>query len=91
MCAEGLSSALHSREGAGYFTGLPITRGGIRLNHLFFEDDSLLFCKAKESGLRCLQQVLEDYEKASGQKLNKDKTSIYFSRNTPIVTRGILS
>jgi hypothetical protein len=29
-----------------------------------------------------LQTFLEKYEEASGQKLNKDKTSIFFSRNT---------
>jgi hypothetical protein len=43
ICAEGLSLALQRREQNGGFTGLPITRGGTRLNHLFFADDSLLF------------------------------------------------
>jgi hypothetical protein len=27
------------------------------------------------------------YEQASGQKLNKDKTSIFFSRNTKLATK----
>lgn len=90
MCAEGLSSALQRREGRGGFSGLPITHGGSRINHIFFANDNLLFCKAKESELRYLQQVLEDYERASGQKLNKEKTSIFFSRNTSTVDRGLI-
>jgi hypothetical protein len=69
-------------ERAGGITGLPLTRGGTRLNHLFFADDSLLFCKADTVEWYCIQKVLDDYEKASGQKLNKGKTSLFFSRNT---------
>ncbi|XP_059458272.1 uncharacterized protein LOC132187855 [Corylus avellana] len=91
MCAEGLSFALQSMEGWGGFLGLPITHGGMRINHIFFADDSLLFCKAKEAELRSLQNVLEDYERASGQKLNKEKTSIFFSRNTSTGDRELIS
>jgi hypothetical protein len=91
LCAEGLSEALKRGEREGGFTGLPITRGGTRLNHLFFADDSLLFCKAKASELESLQAILDSYEHASGQKLNKEKTSIFFSRNTKSAVRANLS
>jgi ribonuclease HI len=82
LCAEGLSSLLQTAEANGYISGLPITRGGTRLNHLFFADDSLLFCKANTLEWLHIQQILEMYEKASGQKLNMAKTSIFFSKNT---------
>jgi hypothetical protein len=52
------------------------------LNHLFFADDSLIFCKAQEADWNSLTSILECYEKASGQRLNRDKTSIFFSRNS---------
>jgi ribonuclease HI len=91
LCAEGLSLALQRGEQSGGFTGLPITRGGTRLNHLFFADDSLLFCKAKEGELKYIQDTLALYEKASGQKLNQEKTSIFFSRNTTAHVREYLS
>jgi hypothetical protein len=61
------------------------------LSHLFFADDSLIFCKAKSLEWRRLVKILELYEVASGQKLNKDKTSIFFSRNTSMEKRAEIS
>jgi hypothetical protein len=46
LCSEGLSTLLHKAERDGTVTGLPITNGGTKINHLFFADDSLLFCRA---------------------------------------------
>jgi hypothetical protein len=82
LCAEGLSTGLKKMEQAGGITGLPLTRGGTRLNHLFFVNDNLLFCKVDTTEWFCIQKVLDDYKKASGQRLNKGKTSLFFSRNT---------
>jgi hypothetical protein len=49
---------------------------------LFFVDDSLLFCKVSIFEWLCIQELLQIYEKVSGQKLNGEKTSIFFSKNT---------
>ena len=45
-------------------------------------DDGLLFYKA--SAQQCLElvQILNSYEEAFGQKINADKSSIFFSPNT---------
>lgn len=59
-------------------TGLSIARGGPRINHLFFTDDSLLFCKASSQEWGNIQAILELYERASGPKLNREKTSLFF-------------
>ena len=49
---------------------------------LTFADDCTVFGKAsKEEGLR-LKKILEVYERESGQKLNREKTSLFFSKNT---------
>jgi hypothetical protein len=90
LCAERLSSLLQRAEANRWITGLPITRGGIRINHLLFADDSLLFCKANVFEWGRIQQLLNMYEKASGQKLNRDKTSIFFSKNTRRATKDHL-
>jgi hypothetical protein len=82
LCSEGLSTILNRAKTDGRVIRLPFTRRGTRLNHLFFTDDSLLFCKASMLQLYYIQGALEEYEKALGQKLNKHKTFIFFSRNT---------
>lgn len=43
LCAEALSSLLVKVERTGMIEGVPISRRGPRINHLFFVDDILLF------------------------------------------------
>ena len=50
---------------------------------MFFSDDSLLFCKENNQECQNLINILQLYEAASGQKINTDKSSIFFSSNTP--------
>ena len=59
-----------------------MSRGGPCLSHLFFVDDSLIFCKATIEECEVLQRVMSKNEKASGQQLNRTKTSLFFSPNT---------
>jgi hypothetical protein len=47
LCAEGLSTRINKMEIAGGITGLPLTKGGTRLNHLFFADDSHFFLQSR--------------------------------------------
>jgi ribonuclease HI len=91
ICAEALSAMLCKAESTGVITGVPTSKRGPKLTHLFFADDSLLFCKANSVEWRRLTKILERYEEASGQKLNKDKTSIIFSRNTSQEKRDEIS
>jgi len=82
LCTKALSSLIRYTENERRISGVPISRGGIWINNLLFADDSLLFCKANLREWRCLQDMLAGYEAVSGQKINRGKTSVYFSRNT---------
>jgi hypothetical protein len=82
LCGEGLSALLHKAEEASDLHGVACSRRGPRISHLLFADDSLLFCEATMRECAVLMELLRRYEKASGQLVNTDKTSLFFCRNT---------
>ena len=84
LCAKGLSTLLYEATRNQLLNGISLGRGCPKITHLFFVDDSLLFCKANSEECEKLKEILEKYEAASGQKVNSDKSSIYFSPNTTL-------
>ncbi|XP_075665752.1 uncharacterized protein LOC142635493 [Castanea sativa] len=83
FCAEGLSSLLQQATSAGSLKGVAASPQGPWISHLFFADDSIIFCQATKEECNHLEHILETYEHASSQKINREKTSLFFSRNTP--------
>jgi ribonuclease HI len=83
LCAEALSSLVGQANRDGLLSGVPTSKRGPHISHLFFADDSLFFCRANIAQWSNLSAILRTYEGASGQKLNISKTAIFFSRNTP--------
>ena len=82
MCAEGLSAMLRRDKSGENLRGISVCKGAPRVSHLLFADDCIVFCKAStEEGLK-VTKILEDYERESGQKLNREKTSLFFRKNT---------
>jgi hypothetical protein len=81
ICAEALSDLLTHVNLRGQLRGVPMSKKGPRLNHLFFADGSLLFCKADVTHWNQMSKILGLYERASGQRLNRAKTAIFFSKN----------
>ena len=62
--------------------GIYSCRGGVRIAHLLFVEDSLLFCEAKIGECYQLLDILAQYEQALGQAINRSKTTLFFSQNT---------
>ncbi|KAJ0007624.1 hypothetical protein Pint_29766 [Pistacia integerrima] len=80
--AEALSRLIQDAEDREAIKGVPMGRSKMSISHLFYADDCLLFCKANHYEWNRLFKLLDTYEKSSGQRLNKEKTSIFFSKNT---------
>jgi hypothetical protein len=72
LCSEALSSMLTQEESCGTLTGVLTSKSGPWISHLFFADDSLLFCKANHVHWRKMFELLQIYENASSQRLNKE-------------------
>jgi hypothetical protein len=87
ISAEALSALIMRAERSGAISGVPSSPSGPKISHLFFADDSILFCKSNVVEWRRLMKILGIYENASGQKLNINKTSVFFSRNTSLERR----
>ncbi|KAF5449841.1 hypothetical protein F2P56_030246 [Juglans regia] len=81
LCTEGLIALLKEAECEQLLRGIRVCRGAPMITHLLFADDGIIFCKADGETARHLQLVLEKYEVASGQKINRDKTAMVFSKN----------
>lgn len=75
LCAEGLSALIKNAVSEGNM------EGGPSISHLFFADDSIIFCKTTIEECDALQQVLNTYEQALGQQLNRAKTLFFPSPN----------
>lgn len=78
-----LSGLCRKAEREGSLLGVRVARKSPRISHLLFADDTMSFCSATPSNCSTLHKILLDYEQASGQQINKNKSSVTFSGKTP--------
>uniref|UniRef100_A0A803PQ00 Uncharacterized protein n=1 Tax=Cannabis sativa TaxID=3483 RepID=A0A803PQ00_CANSA len=82
ICAEGFSALIQRFEAMGRIHGCKVANGAPRISHMFFADDSYLYCKATMNEASYVQQMLHMFENASRQQVNLRKSSIFYSVNT---------
>lgn len=76
IVGRGLSSTLTHAEQQHRLQGFKVNSGDPSINHLFFANESIFFCKAS------IIDNLAIYEKDSGQMINFSKSSLFFNANT---------
>lgn len=77
---EGLVTLLNQAGISKQVSGIKVYQGAPMVNHFLFTYDSVLFCKALLQENVAVQRILETYERVSGQKINRGKTSMVFSK-----------
>ncbi|XP_073359855.1 uncharacterized protein [Aegilops tauschii subsp. strangulata] len=80
LAAEGLSCLLKAADPNESVRGIKVAESAPEVNHLLFADDSLLFFDATPEMATKVDLLLQRYCGASGQRINKDRSSIYFSK-----------
>ena len=64
----------------GQIRGYSLCRDGPKISLLFFANDSLLFCQVHLREVQKIQEILAVDEKVLGQKINSDKTTLFFGK-----------
>uniref|UniRef100_A0A803NZ18 Reverse transcriptase domain-containing protein n=2 Tax=Cannabis sativa TaxID=3483 RepID=A0A803NZ18_CANSA len=83
LCSEVLSKLILKEERLGQLSGVRIARNSTPISHLFYADDSIFFCNATVANSENLLNCIRTYEEWSGQRVNKQKSGLVFSPNTP--------
>lgn len=84
---EGSSSLINATERRGVIKRVAVSRGGIRISHLLFVGDCLIFGRAKMNEWQKIQGLLKVYEEATGQCLNLQKTTFFSNSKIEMQTR----
>ncbi|KAA3465999.1 reverse transcriptase [Gossypium australe] len=82
ICSEGLSALMRLATRDGLMRGAKASRSGPQISHLLFADDCILFGEVNANEALVLKLILREYERCSGQRVNYDKSTIFFSTNT---------
>jgi hypothetical protein len=81
LCADVLSRMLTNKQDQSLINGISLAHNAHKVSHLFFADDSLIFCNANKEEAVHLKTVFDEYERISGQKINMGKLEMTFSPN----------
>ncbi|CAN1157418.1 Putative ribonuclease H protein At1g65750 [Linum perenne] len=79
---ERLSHVIDEAVSSGEWRPISLSEGGPLLSHLFYADDLILFAEASEDQARVIRKCLDRFCSASGQAVSRDKSVIFYSKNT---------
>ncbi|XP_020190758.2 uncharacterized protein [Aegilops tauschii subsp. strangulata] len=77
---ECFSALLRAAQHENKLKGVSFGSTGPHLTHLLFADDSIVFLEGNRGSFEALRDILRVYEEASGQKVNLQKSSVFFGK-----------
>lgn len=81
LCMERLAHWIEACVQGGAWKPVKASRNGPCISHLFFADDIMLFAEASEDQEALIRTGLQYFCLASGQKVNFQKSTVFFSLN----------
>ncbi|CAN1833195.1 Putative ribonuclease H protein At1g65750 [Linum perenne] len=84
ILSNSLSVLINSKGESGAIKGIKLNSKCPTLTHVLFADDTILFGEASVTEALAFKDTMELYGKMTGQKVNHQKSSIMFSRKTPV-------
>ncbi|XP_028113211.1 uncharacterized protein LOC114311295 [Camellia sinensis] len=76
IVAEGLNILLSRARQLGLIQGAVVGSSGLRITHLQFADDTILFCNADKEEVGNIKRILRCFEIVSGLRINYHKSVI---------------
>ena len=86
LCMEILGAFITEKCEAKLWDPISTSRGDATFSHLFIVDDLVLFAKADVKNYRVARDVLDTFCELSGQKVNAEKSHVFFSPNVSLNT-----
>lgn len=83
LCSEGLPCLLKSFGPMHLSRGVKVGIHSPWTSHLLFVDDSIVFSEASQRGAERLMEILDMYNRGSGQLVKREKSAVFFSKNCP--------
>ena len=91
LCAEGLCSLLKSVGPMHLSRGVRVGIHSPWILHLLFADDSIVFSEASQGGGgERLMEILNIYNRGSGQLVNREKSAVFFGKNCPQEMKSVV-
>lgn len=83
LFTEVLSGLCRNAQEKRELISVKVARNCPAINHLLFADDTMFFLRSNPSSCTTFLKILRLYEEASGQCINRSKSSVTFSSKTP--------
>ncbi|KAA3467259.1 LINE-1 reverse transcriptase isogeny [Gossypium australe] len=81
FCGEGLSVLMRLASREIRILGAKVCRSSPPITHLMFANDCILFGEVPDRGITVIKDILREYESCSGQCVNFEKSTAFFSSN----------